>query len=509
MKLTPLELRDYQLRAIEACRDVIRRKLLRTVLYSPTGSGKTVMGEAFIRSALNKGKRIGFVANRIGLVSQASDRFSASGIPHGIIQGDNTHSPHLALQVCSIQTIAKRGIPPVDMLVIDEAHGCPGSEAYRSLIARHNNLPIIGLTATPFARGMGKSHKELCGEPLFQTIVVAATIRELIEEGHLVDCEIYAPSEPDLSGVKMTTNAFGERDYDTKSLGQAVDKPALIGDIVQHWWRMAAGKPTVVFATNIAHSKHIVEQFIASGVKAEHMDCYTDDIDRKHILRRFDAGETTIISNVGILAEGWDAPHCEVMILARPTKSLIRWIQMAGRVLRPFPGKTRGLILDHSGSTHLLGYPTDDLPLELDDGSARKPGAAGEEEKEEPKPKKCPKCHLMKPPGKHTCPACGFTPERQNTVETEEGELKLVDRTKKSQLSMENKQAIYSQLLSLKNAKGYSDGWVSNQYRQIFGVWPKGMESICTEPSPEVRSYIKSQLIRYVKGKQAGEQRAA
>lgn len=506
-------LRVYQLGAIAQSRVALREKNLRIVLYSPTGSGKTVMGEAFIRSAIAKGKRVAFIVNRIQLVKQTSKRFLQSGIQHGIIQSGNTCNVDSPVLICSIHTLASRALPPVDLIIIDEAHGVPGSTAYRKMIAAYNNVPTIGLTATPFSKGMGGPCAELNGDLLFHKLVVAATIRELIDMGFLVDCEIYAPSEPDLSGLKMQRNAFGEMDYAEKDLGKAVDKASLIGDIVTHWKRMANGKRTVCFATNISHSKHIAEQFVLAGVKAEHLDSYMEDDERAEIMKRVDSGETTVICNVAILTEGWDSPACECMILARPTKSLIRWVQMVGRILRPFPGKTHGIVLDHSGSTHDLGYPTEDLPLELCDGSSRMSDKKARDNPDvppEPKAKKCPECHYMKPAGIHVCPKCSFAPERPNAVVTEDGELKLVDRSKKAELTKQNKQDVYSQLVTMQRDKGYSDGWTSNQYRTVFGVWPKGLVDVAKPVTDDVRKWVRHQQIKFTKGKQkqAGELRA-
>lgn len=507
-------LRDYQSGVIQKCRTEFVAGKKRIVLYAPTGAGKSVVAEALVRNAISKGKRVAIIANRIHLIKQLSDRFTAGKIPHGIIQGDNSRSWDQPVLICSIQSITKRGLPDdIDFIIVDEGHACAGSKAYRALIFKYNALPVISLTATPFSRGMGKPYPELGGEPLFQTIVVAATIRELIEAGYLVDCEIYAPSEPDLAGVKLQRNQFGELDYAEKDLAEAVDKPGLIGDIVSHWLRMANGKPTVCFATNIAHSKHIVEQFVAAGVSARHIDCYMEEEEKTALLADFKAGKFVVLSNVALIAEGFDHPACTCMILARPTKSLIRFIQMSGRILRTYEGKTHGVILDHSGSTHQLGYPTDDLPLELCDGTAKTSTGERGEEKEAPKPKKCPSCSFMKPAGVHVCPKCGFAPAKPNTVKTEEGELKLVDRSKKGELARENKQAIYSQLLAIQEASasipsrkgvGYSDHWVSNQYKQIFGVYPRGMQDIPSEPTVEVKNYIQYQRIRFAKGMAKG-----
>jgi len=186
------------------------------------------------------------------------------------------------------------------------------------------------------------------------------------------------------------------------------------------------------------------------------------------------------------------------MILARPTRSLIRYIQMIGRVLRPHETKDRAIVLDHSGTVQRLGFPTDDFPLELDDG---KPKDATTKQKEEALPKKCPECHFMKPPKVSVCPKCGFKASRQNAVEEVDGELTLMVKGKKAK--KEDKQQVFSELLSVRLAKGYSDGWVSHKYRAYFGCWPVGLARTCAEPSPEMLSWLKSQQIRFAKSHEA------
>ena len=127
-----------------------------------------------------------------------------------------------------------------------------------------------------------------------------------------------------------------------------------------------------------------------AGVSARHIDCYMKDEDKEAVLDAFARQEFKILSNVSILAEGWDCAATGCMILARPTRSLIRWIQMVGRVLRPYDGKDKAILLDHSGTIARLGFPTDPLPLELDDGKKK------DADKKNDKPvttKICPKCH--------------------------------------------------------------------------------------------------------------------
>jgi superfamily II DNA or RNA helicase len=492
---TALTLRAYQAQALQTLRAGLAGGLRRQMLFSPTGSGKTEIAIGVIRGARLKGKRVVFLCNRVNLVEQASRRFLRAGIMHGIIQGANTTRVYEHVLVASIQTVTRRGgLPPVDLIVIDEAHAVAGSKAYRAVIAAAKGIPVIGLSATPYSRGLGKHYDDL-GGALFEQMVIASTITELIAQNYLVDCDVYAPSEPDMVGIKQSRNAFGELDYTDADVGRATDKPQLIGDIIAHWFRLAAGTATVCFASNIAHSKHIVEGFLSAGVPAEHIDCYTPEDERQAILRRIETGQTLVISNVGVLAEGWDFPACKTLILARPTKSLIRYIQMAGRVLRPHESKVRALILDHSGTVHRLGFPTEEFPLELDDGTPK--DAAASKAREKPLPKPCSSCSYMKMT--HMCPACGFAPERKSSVAVEDGELvRIPNKPKNNKMG---KQDFYSQACAIAASKGYQLGWAAHLYKDYFGVWPKALKEVVHAPTAEVLNFVKYRQIRHAKSR--------
>ncbi len=488
-------LRKYQLSAEQGIRISMARGPRRIVLYIPTGGGKTLTATSIMKQAVAKGRKVVFIANRKHLVHQTSAVLTRYGIAHGILQADNTCRTYERVLVASIDTVHVRGLPDdVGLLIIDECHAVSGSAKYKKLLFKYNLVPVIGLTATPFAPGMGKHYTEL-GGPLFQDLVVGATIKDLIAENYLVDCDIYAPSEPDLKDVKIVAG-----DYNESQLGEAVDRPELIGDIVVHWFKFANMRQTVIFATNIPHSKHIVESFLAAGISAEHIDYHDDDETRTAKLERFARGETKILSNCSLLSEGWDCPSTEVMILARPTRSLIRFIQMVGRVLRPFDGKSKALLLDHSGSTARLGHPCDDLPLVLDDGKPKK-ASARKNERKEPLPKACPNCFFMKPAGVHACPECGFAPEIRNEVIVGAGELVKQDR--KRTITKDVKQHIFSQLLFIERNRKYRDGWAANQYRSIFDVWPRGLNEVTATPSREILNKVRANQIAYAKRKAA------
>lgn len=492
----PLTLRPYQVEVIKGVRQAMAGGIKRVILQAACGAGKTECGAEIIKGAIAKGKRVAFLANRIHLVSQTAKRLAKSGIECGVIQGANTFEPWQPILVCSIQTVAKRGLPDVDLIIIDEAHSAAGTKSYRDIM---KGKPCIGLTATPYSKGLGKHYDDLGGK-LFEKVVSAISINELIEQGYLVSAEVWAPGEPDLASVKVVAG-----EYEAKSLGEAVDKPSLIGDIVTHWLRLANGESTVVFATNISHSKHICEQFKSIGVTAEHLDCYTSDADRKAILERVALGETKVTCNVGILCEGWDFPSCKVLILARPTKSLIRYLQMAGRVLRPFPGKEKALIIDHAGVVKRLGFPWDDFSQELDDGKPKDGASKKEKEEKAPLPKVCPKCHIVNPPKTLICPGCGLELKKKSEVETADGTLvQLTGKKRKPkvvQLAELGKQEIYSQLMDHAQSHGYSDGWIAHKYRAIFDVWPKGLDRVPKPETWELANWIRHETIKWAKSK--------
>jgi len=487
------QLRAYQGKGVQDAREALRNHR-RVMLYSPTGSGKTLLATSIIQLAREKNKRTVFVCNRVNLVRQASRVLTKYGIEHGIVQADNTHSVDRDVLVCSIQTLARRGFPKADLFIVDEAHGCT-SETYQQLFATYPITPVLGLSATPFARGLGREY--IWGK-MFEKLVVVATIRELIENDppYLVDCEIYAPTKPDLSGVPLVHSEIYGTDYNETKLGEVMNRPEVVGDIVTHWRKYADGLQTIVFNVNIAHSKHVCQMFNEAGVQAEHVDCFTSDDEREAVQRRFDSRETKILCNVDVYSEGWDCPALQCVVMNRPTHSLIRWIQRIGRGLRIYLDKTKLLVLDMTGSCHQLGYPTDDLPLELDDGKPRK---AGEQTAKEKLPHECLNCHFMIPAGVGACPKCEWLPQRKDTVETKEGELKKVAR--KKILSHADKQQLWSECLGLAQERKKSAGWASHLYRSIAQVWPRNLQDIPCSPGPQVSGMATRNAIAYAKRK--------
>jgi len=475
-------LRPYQEAAIEKIRAAFASGKRRVILQLPTGGGKTLCAASIIQGAVNTGHRVLFICERITLVIQSASVFSGCGFRVGVIQASHPDRDDGApVQVASIQTLVRRAEQFQDwgMVFIDECH-CQ-SKQFPVLMDRLPNTPFIGLSATPWARGMGK---------LWDGLVVGARVPELIAGGYLVDTEVYGPAQPDMTGVRVTMTRYG-RDYEEGETAKRAMK--IVGDAVENWLRYGGDRQTAMFATNIAHSRALTEAFQKAGVAAEHVDAYTDSEERAETFRRFDTGDTRIISSVDVISRGWDKPAVSCLILARPTKSLILHIQQIGRALRPYPGKNMATVIDMAGNTARHGFITDPLPEELDDGTQR---VNEKKERSIPLPKPCPSCHFMKPAGVHACPKCGFAPQKQNTVVHEEGTLVRISKTAAREVTRQERDRFYAEMLGLCKERGWKPGMAYYKTRERYGDAPRTKPEPMP-PSQETRNFVKAEQRKY------------
>ena len=482
-------LRDYQCHAIDELRDAIRDNQ-KPVLSSPTGSGKTRIASEIFAIARQKNKRVAFVVPFLSLISQTWKAFANAGIDEydmGVIQADhiltNWSKP---VQICSIDTLARRKkLPEVDIVIFDECH--KRSVVHKRWMEQSPETKFIGLSATPWAKGMGE---------IWDRMIIVSTPRELIEKGYLSTFRFFAPASPDLSGVKIRMG-----DYAEDQLSKAMNKTELVADIVTTWIKKGEGRPTFCFAVDCAHAMEIQRQFNNAGIPAGYIDAYTEVPNREAMIEQLRRGEIKVICNVGTMTTGVDAPFVSCIILARPTKSEMLYIQIIGRGLRLSEGKKDCLILDHSDTGLRLGLPDEieyedfiDTPAEM----ARKE----KKDKDEPLPKKCPVCQFLKRPKERVCPACGFEPTRQSEVETVDGELVEFRKGRKpAKPTYDEKQIFWSGALFYARERGYRQGWAAHLYKTRFGVWPTGLIEKPEYPTQGVLNFIKSRNIAWAKSK--------
>ena len=485
------ELRPHQSRAIEMLRESLRSGKRRPLLQAPTGFGKTLLAAAVVEGALAKRKRVIFTVPALSLVDQTVKAFWEDGIRNvGVIQGAHAMTDwSRPVQVASVQTLQRRPIPEADVVMIDECHRLYDFYGNWMKDSAWQNRPFIGLSATPWTRGLGQ---------YFDDLVIAATTQDLISEGYLSRFRVFAPSHPDLSGVRTVAGDYHEGD-----LSGVMNDNLLVADIVDTWLQRAENRPTFCFGVDRAHAKHLQAKFAEAGISTGYIDAYTPISERNETQRQFHNGDIRVVCNVGCLTTGidWDV-RC--IVLARPTKSEILFVQIIGRGLRKAEGKEDCLILDHS-DTHLrLGFVTDIHHDELDTGRPK----VSDDEKRVPLPKECPQCSYLRPPRVSTCPNCGFKPERRSGPEHAEGNLvelrpgaEKPKRTKATAwLDHKPKAEIYGELMSYALIHGRKPGWAAHSYKELMGVWPNAYRDAPRMPvSMEIDAWCRSRNIRWAK----------
>ena len=482
-----LQLYDFQSASVEALRANIRAGIRSQILSAATGSGKTVIAAYLLDECNNKSKRAVFVVDRVNLVNQTSALLDKYQVPHGILQAQHWRwRPWERIQVASAQTLEKRGWPEdIDLIITDECHA-----VRKCVIDRiaQNDCITIGLSATPFTKGLGKH---------YQSVVTVTTTNKLIQEQYLAPYRIFAASAPDMTGVKVVAGEWEEKETANRAM-------PIIGDIVAEYLKHGDGKKFIAFGVDVAHCTEMQKQMLAAGVKCELYTYRTTPEECEKILEEFRLPDSRIrgLISVSKLSKGFDVADIEVIIMARPLRSsLSEHIQIFGRGLRsdPFNPTKVCTVLDHANNTVRFWDAMQDFfengTDTLDDGK-RKPKKKAE--KREKKPRKCPKCFAVHDPAP-ACPHCGFVYPVISTTEHQSGTL--IELTGGSAPTKENKQDFYAQLRFLQNRYGYKDGWVAWKFKERFGVWPRGLEDIEKEPSPALMGWIRSQQIRYAKSK--------
>jgi DNA repair protein RadD len=504
-----MTLRKYQLTTVADVEAVNAALIDRVIIVAPTSSGKTVTIAEYMRRAVAAGKRVLFLAHRAELLPQAHGKLYAFGITAGIISAalPKHQRPQAMVQIASVQTLHARAfrtksmeLPDADIVIIDECHHAR-AKTYKAIIDAYPNAIIIGLTATP-CRGDGRGLGNI-----FERMIECASISDLIKGGYLVPAKIYAPKPPDLRGVKVESTG----DYNIGQLSDRMNTDALVGDVIWHWLKYAERGRTIVFAVDVAHSIHLTDEFQKAGVRAEHLDGTTPADEREAILRRLASGETEVVVNCMVLTEGFDCPDVRCIVLARPTRSLLLFRQMIGRGLRPAPGKTDCILLDHAGGVHRHGRPDDDIAwtLATDQKAENKTQAARVAKAGVDPFVECEGCGHIRMKGM-ACDACGYEPPKYGRdVETTDGELVELGKLHKGP-SIDEQMIFYAELRGFQRTARtraglpYAKGWAAAQYKSKFHGWPPYAwnNHPIAEPSAVTLRWIKSKQIAFWRAKE-------
>ena len=441
---------------IEGARAALKRHR-RVLLQAPTGAGKTALASFMAGETAKRGRGVWFICHRAELVAQTSFTFAKFGIRHSFIAAGRPFDPQQLVHICSIDTLKNRlmTVPAPALVIWDESHHI-GAAGWAQVMTHLHGAMHIGLSATP---------QRLDGKGLdayFDELVMGPSVAWLIEHGHLSPYRVFAPSAPDLTGVRKQMG-----DYSAGEAGKAMDKPKLTGDAIAHWLKLANGLRTVTFACTVAHSQHLAAQFTAAGIPAAHLDGGTAKAARAAIIQKFAAGQLRILTNVDLFGEGFDLSAIaqrdvtiDAVMQMRPTQSLALHLQQVGRALRPGDGKT-AIILDHAGNTMRHGLPDDEREWSLEGRPQGARKAANDEGP--PPPVICEGCfNAIRRPLPPACPHCGKPLAiKTRGIEVAEGELKELTEAHKRQLRAQQKREqaeakTLADLVALGQRRGYA-----------------------------------------------------
>ena len=400
-----MQLRPYQLKALNDIRAAFRSGKRAPLLVSPTGSGKTIMFSAIAQGAMQKGKRVLIMAHRVELIDQIERALREFGITPGIIAANRAESPRALVQVARVFTLLRRleRFATFDLIICDEAHHCIAASSWGKVIAHYPQALVLGVTATP---------QRLGGEGLddvFDDLILGPSVQELIDGGALSRVKVYAPPGPDLSGVHVRMG-----DYVQAEINELMSKKTIVGDAVEHYTRHSPGAPAVAFCVSVKHAAAVAAQFTERGYTSVSIDGSLDSALRRSIIADFSAGRIQVLTSCDVVSEGLDVPRIQTGILLRPTQSLSRYLQNVGRCLRPFPGKPHATILDHAGNTHRHGLATElrEWSLSGTHRTQRNSGADGDIQNV----RICEQCFAANPGGLGQCGECGTPFKTKNRV---------------------------------------------------------------------------------------------
>lgn len=413
-----ITLRPYQLDSVEGLRSRIREGHKRLILVAPTGAGKTVIASHLLRQADQKGSYALFMVDRIALVDQTSKTLDDYGIDHGIVQGINQRwAPRENVQVCSVQTLAKRILPRKPSLIIyDECHA--QYQATLKFIAAHPEAVAIGLTATPFTPGMANH---------WDAMVNVTTTRALINDGFLVEPKMYIARSPD--DAELGLNSFGE--FSDEGAASAGIK--IVGDVVQEWIAKThehfdGPAKTIVFSPTVEHGRELCAAFAAAGFNFQQVSYLDRDDERASKIAEFRRSDSLIhgLVSCGVLTKGFDVPDVRIGVSCKPyRKSLSSHLQEIGRVMRTHPGKDVALWLDHSGNLERFAMDQFDVWENGagDLSTATKRDSKARERNEQVREKvTCPECSGAL--RGNTCTACGWERPARSSITQVDGDLK-------------------------------------------------------------------------------------
>ncbi len=451
-----IELRPYQSEAINLVREKFKAALKIILLVITGGGGKGCIAGYMIHETKAKGMPVVFIAHRKELIKQCQLRIKNQfGVDGAIIMGSEKENRFNLVQIASIQTLQRRQLPPASLVIVDEGHRAIAPE-YLKVLEEYKRMGarIIGLTGTPFSANKRRGLNEL-----YEDYVANIKCSELLSIGAVIPIKAYGAGSVSSKGMKTLGGDFRQDD-----LMRAFDVENVYVNLIYNFEKRAKDKKTIVFCSSVAHSIKCTEAFLNKGYKAMHIDGNTPSAERDKAVEYFRTGQVQILCNCSIACEGLDIPDCEAEILAVATKSKIKYLQCVWRIMRPFPGKEFGILIDMADNYERFA----DMGI-LPDGNIEV--SLEPETKEESTGvapvKLCPCCSFMNHASARSCNDCNeeFKKTKKEIQEEEFVELAKENKTRrwKGYKQKDWYKVKTEDLEEFAKVKGYKSFWVTSE----------------------------------------------
>lgn len=487
-----IQLRPYQQQGVRGIRASFAAKNRAVLFVLPTGGGKTYTFCYIADGAQRKGRRVMILVHRKELLMQASMSLASLGIRHCLI-AQNAHireimSQHMrelrtcavdqsaSVAVASVDTLINRlsRIPAPDLIICDEAHHCVAGNKWGRIVAYYENARLLGVTATP-VRTDGKGLGRHAGG-MFDDMVLGPSINDLIEQGHLLRPTVYAPPTPfDRRGLRKSNGEFVKADLQKRF---DEHKNQIIGSAVDHYQRHGNGLPFIAFCISVKDAEDVAAKFRQSGLRVQSIDGSMHDAERRGLINGLATGKLDGLTSCDLISEGTDIPVVGCGIMLRPTESEALFIQQGGRILRPYPGQTEAILLDHVGNVGRWedgefkvkhGLLDADREWTLDGRDKKKRKA---EQERSVRVIQCRHCYATFLPAPK-CPHCGTVVEsKARTLDEVDGQLQKITaeqarQLKKARRIEQGRAETMEELVRIGKERGYKNplAWARHIYQ--------------------------------------------
>jgi superfamily II DNA or RNA helicase len=361
------KLRDYQETVLVRLAQAFAHPMTqRVAVVLPTGAGKTVImaHQAAEHAEFYRGdSRTIIIVDREELVTQTIDQLAehAPDLRVGVVKAerDDYSAPCV---VASIQTLARperlrrvdSALGPLQrsglQVIVDECD-LAAAESYQRVFRRLGVYATGGRnTLTGYTATLTRADRRELADT-FQLAIEGPDILDLIKDGWLCDVEGRQVTVDGLSLDEVVRGAGG--DFTNASLAKVLTSSDAVAIAADAWVREAGDRPGIAFWPDVATARSFAGELARLGVSCLPVWGDMDPDMRKWTMAQVRGGYVQVLANCMVLTRGFDWRGAQVAMIARQCLNPGLYVQMAGRVLRTYPGKDKALILDVSGASEL------------------------------------------------------------------------------------------------------------------------------------------------------------